>query len=78
MSEVLETKHPQPPIVVCFFSPRSSRTLNYLNGFHRSYDTFTRMRLSLRFGILNIVDYPQGKECFSFKWPIMKQSLKWM
>ena len=60
VSDVLETKHPQPPIVVCFYSPRSSHTVNYLSGFHRSRETFTKMRISLRFGMLNIVDYPQG------------------
>ncbi|XP_068676963.1 uncharacterized protein [Montipora foliosa] len=58
-NEVLETRHPQPPIVVCFYSPRSSYTLNYLSGFHRSYDTYSKMRISLRFGILNIADHPQ-------------------
>ena len=58
--EILETKHPQPPTVVCFYSPRSSHTLNYLSGFHRAYDTFSKMSLSVRFGILNIAEYPQG------------------
>ena len=58
--EILETKHPLPPTVVCFYSPRSSHTLNYLSGFHRAYDTFSKMRLSVRFGILNIAEYPQG------------------
>lgn len=58
--EILETKHPQPPTVVCFYSPRSSPTLNYLSGFHRAYDTFSKMSLSVRFGILNIAEYPQG------------------
>lgn len=57
--EILETKHPQPPTVVCFYSPRSSHTLNYLSGFHRAYDTFSKMSLSVRFGILNIAEYPQ-------------------
>ena len=61
-NEVLETRHPQPPIVVCFYSPRSSYTLNYLSGFHRSYDTYSKMRISLRFGILNIADHPQGMQ----------------
>ena len=60
MDKVLETKHPMPPAVVCFYSPRSPRTLNYLDAFHRSYDTFTRMQVSLRFAMLNIVDYPEG------------------
>ena len=58
--EILETKHPQPPTVVCFYSPRSSHTLNYLSGFHRAYDTFSKMSLSVRFGFLNIAEYPQG------------------
>ena len=60
LDEVLVTKHPKPPIVVCFYSPRSPRTLNYLDAFHRSLDTFTRMQVSLRFGMLNIVNYPEG------------------
>lgn len=57
--EVLETKHPQLPIVVCFYSPRSPRTLNYLDAFHRSYDTFTKMKLPVRFAMLNIMSYPE-------------------
>lgn len=56
---VLETKHPTPPMTVCFYSPRNPRTLNYLNAFHRSFDTLTRMQVSLRFGMLNIVDHPE-------------------
>lgn len=57
--EVLETKHPQLPIVVCFYSPRSPRTLNYLDAFHRSYDTFAKMKLPVRFAMLNIMSYPE-------------------
>lgn len=72
MDEVLETKHPKPPMAVCFYSQRNPRTLNYLNAFHRSYDTFTRMQISLRFGMLNIVDHPEGMFTYSYvnrKWP---------
>ena len=56
----MQAGHPQAPTVVCFHSPRNPRTLNYLDAFHRSLETFTKMQLLLRFGLLDIVDHPEG------------------
>ena len=58
--EVLETKHQQVPIVVCFYSPRNPRTFNYLDAFQRSVETFHEAQAFLKFGLVNLVDEPTG------------------
>lgn len=71
MDEVLEAKVPQPPVIVTFYSPRSTKTLSYAHAFRRAHIVFTSVGISVKFSVLDITDHPQGIYALLFSGSIL-------